>query len=167
MGLKRRPSQQPKSVKSVAHCLESCTEPGFYHSPAKARPHPQGNGLAADPNIWCGLHVDVGVLSLVLLGRPISLTLITFSGVKTQPCPPHLPIDRQMRSGRSHEGTEPICEDPIVLFTRKRKDGRRGINSDVMGLRRTVGLEAIWSRCWQGLWERGRRAAALSGGGVS
>lgn len=34
-----------------------------------------------------------------------------------------------------------------------------------MGLRRTLGLEAIWSRCWQGLWERGRGAAALSGGG--
>jgi hypothetical protein len=35
-----------------------------------------------------------------------------------------------------------------------------------MSLRRTVGLEAIWSRCWQGPWERGRRAAAMSGGGV-
>lgn len=35
-----------------------------------------------------------------------------------------------------------------------------------MGLRRTAGLEAIWSRCWQGPWERKRRAAGSSGGGV-
>lgn len=111
--------------------------------------------------------MDAGVLSLVLLGRPISLALITFSGVKFQSGPPHLPVDNQMRGELfSPKGTEPICKDLSFLFTRKRKDGWGGINSDVMVLRRTVGLEAIWSRCWQGLWERGRRAAALSGGGV-
>lgn len=151
----------------MAHCLGSSTELVFYHSPAKARPHPQGNGLAADPNIWCSLHMDGcwGAEPGSARKAPLS-HFHHFLRVRPQPCPPHLPVDSQMRGSCSPKGTEPICKDLSFLFTRKRKDGRRGINSDVTGLRRTVGLEAIWSRCWQGLWERERRAAALSGGGV-
>lgn len=66
-----------------------------------------------------------------------------------------------MRSACPPKGTEPICKGPIFLFTRKREDGWGGTNSDVMGLRRTVGLEAIWSRCWQGLWEKGEEGSCL------
>lgn len=149
----------------MAHCLESYIEPAFYHSSAKARPRPQGNGLAADSNIWCRLHI-VGVLSLALLGRHLPYAEHFLRG-QALALPPHLPAGSQMRSRCSPpKGTEPIGKDLSFLFTRKRKDGWRGINSDVTGLRRTLGLEAIWSRCWQGLWERGRGAAALSGGGV-
>lgn len=143
----------------MAHCLESCIEPAFYHSPAKARPHPQGNGLATDSNIWCRLHI-VGVLSLALLGRHLPYSEHFFGGSNLSPAPSPA-CSSKMRRGCSPKGAEPMGKDLSFFFTRKRKGGWRGINSDVMGLRRTLGLEAIWSRCWQGLWERGKRDSCL------
>lgn len=64
------------------------------------------------------------------------------------------------------QGTEPICRACLsLIFEKEKKEGLQGINSDVMGRRRTWGLEAIWSRCWQGPWERRERAAGSPGGG--
>lgn len=80
----------------MAHCLESYIEPAFYHSSAKARPRPQGNGLAADSNIWCRLHI-VGVLSLALLGRHLPYAEHFLRG-QALALPPHLPAGSQMRS---------------------------------------------------------------------
>lgn len=114
------------------------------------------------------------MLNCLLLGRSLSLTtLFTFSGFGPQPLLPHLPVDSHRGSSCPHptphypQGTEPICRACLsFIFEKEKKEGLQGINSDVMGRRRTRGLEAIWSRCWQGPWERRERAAGSPGGGV-
>lgn len=52
--------------------------------PSQGETCPQGNGLAADSNIWCRPHI-AGVLSLALLGRHLHYSEHFLGGSRLSP----------------------------------------------------------------------------------